>query len=218
MNGTAMLDQAAFRIVTPALTGISSPSIGMVASRQLAWSDVDGDDVLFATLSNQRKLDNLRRDPRQSCRLNLIRSTSADGALTWSWRGSRRLRRTAHPLFCSGWPTAISDRTSGSRPWLVNFPSRHCEVGAPDSRCVQPSVMGSERSRMRSDSTAAIAPCSRSGSTAGGLEDGCDSFLHAVPDATEQDDAWSWRTRQREDGAEVGVGGDQHTVFVGSTR
>lgn len=30
----------------------------------LAWFDIDGDDLLFATLSNQRKLDNLRRDPR----------------------------------------------------------------------------------------------------------------------------------------------------------
>lgn len=30
----------------------------------LAWFDVDGDEVLFATLFNQRKLDNLRRDPR----------------------------------------------------------------------------------------------------------------------------------------------------------
>ncbi|MEX0659258.1 MAG: PPOX class F420-dependent oxidoreductase [Egibacteraceae bacterium] len=30
----------------------------------LAWFDVDGDDLLFATLFNQRKLDNLRRHPR----------------------------------------------------------------------------------------------------------------------------------------------------------
>lgn len=30
----------------------------------LAWFDVDGDEIAFATLFNQRKLDNLRRDPR----------------------------------------------------------------------------------------------------------------------------------------------------------
>jgi PPOX class probable F420-dependent enzyme len=30
----------------------------------LAWFDVDGDDLLFATLFEQRKLANLRRDPR----------------------------------------------------------------------------------------------------------------------------------------------------------
>ena len=30
----------------------------------LAWFDVDVDELVFATLSNQRKLDNLRRDPR----------------------------------------------------------------------------------------------------------------------------------------------------------
>lgn len=30
----------------------------------LAWFDVEGDALSFATLFNQRKLDNLRRDPR----------------------------------------------------------------------------------------------------------------------------------------------------------
>jgi PPOX class probable F420-dependent enzyme len=30
----------------------------------LAWFDVEGDVLLFGTLSNQRKLDNLRREPR----------------------------------------------------------------------------------------------------------------------------------------------------------
>lgn len=30
----------------------------------LAWFDVDGDELVFATLSDQRKLHNLRRDPR----------------------------------------------------------------------------------------------------------------------------------------------------------
>jgi PPOX class probable F420-dependent enzyme len=30
----------------------------------LAWFDVDGDDLVFATLFDQRKLANLRRDPR----------------------------------------------------------------------------------------------------------------------------------------------------------
>jgi PPOX class probable F420-dependent enzyme len=30
----------------------------------MAWFDVDGDDLVFATLFDQRKLANLRRDPR----------------------------------------------------------------------------------------------------------------------------------------------------------
>lgn len=30
----------------------------------LAWFDLDGDDLVFATLADQRKLANLRRDPR----------------------------------------------------------------------------------------------------------------------------------------------------------
>jgi PPOX class probable F420-dependent enzyme len=30
----------------------------------MAWFDLDGDDLLFATLFDQRKLENLRRDPR----------------------------------------------------------------------------------------------------------------------------------------------------------
>ncbi len=30
----------------------------------LAWFDVDGDELVFATLSDQRKLANLRREPR----------------------------------------------------------------------------------------------------------------------------------------------------------
>jgi PPOX class probable F420-dependent enzyme len=30
----------------------------------MAWFDVDGDDLVFATLFDQRKLKNLRRDPR----------------------------------------------------------------------------------------------------------------------------------------------------------
>ena len=30
----------------------------------LAWAGLDGDDIVIATLSDQRKLKNLRRDPR----------------------------------------------------------------------------------------------------------------------------------------------------------
>lgn len=43
-------------VVTPNEDG--SPHVTM------AWVDVDGDDLLFGTLFDQRKLRNLRRDPR----------------------------------------------------------------------------------------------------------------------------------------------------------
>lgn len=60
-----MLGQAAFELVTSGAYGhlvtINRDGRPHVT---LAWFDVDGDDVLFATLFNQRKLDNLRRDPR----------------------------------------------------------------------------------------------------------------------------------------------------------
>lgn len=30
----------------------------------LAWAGVDGDEIVWSTFSDQRKIDNLRRDPR----------------------------------------------------------------------------------------------------------------------------------------------------------
>ena len=60
-----MLDQAAFELVTSGAYGhLVTVNPDGRPHVTLAWFDVDGDDVLFATLFNQRKLDNLRRDPR----------------------------------------------------------------------------------------------------------------------------------------------------------
>lgn len=60
-----MLPQAAVDLVTSGAYGhlvTINPDGGPHAT--LAWFDVDGGDVLFATLFDQRKLGNLRRDPR----------------------------------------------------------------------------------------------------------------------------------------------------------
>lgn len=60
-----MLPKAAVDLVTSGAYGhlvTINPDGGPHAT--LAWFDVDGGDVLFATLFDQRKLANLRRDPR----------------------------------------------------------------------------------------------------------------------------------------------------------
>ena len=62
--GGAVLDDAARGFVTSGIYGhlvTLDPDGGPQVT--LAWFDLD-DDLVFATLFNQRKLDNLRRDPR----------------------------------------------------------------------------------------------------------------------------------------------------------
>jgi PPOX class probable F420-dependent enzyme len=60
-----MLDAAARQLVTSGVYG-HLVTIGPDGRPHvtLAWFDLDGDDLAFGTLFNQRKLDNLRRDPR----------------------------------------------------------------------------------------------------------------------------------------------------------
>lgn len=60
-----MFDEAAAELITSGACGhlVTIDPDGRPHAT-LAWFDVDGDDVVFATLFNQRKLDNLRRDPR----------------------------------------------------------------------------------------------------------------------------------------------------------
>lgn len=72
-----MFDEAAAEVVTSGAYGhlvTINPDGRPHAS--LAWCDVDGDDVVFATLFNQRKLDNLSTTsgviPERSCRSRLI--------------------------------------------------------------------------------------------------------------------------------------------------
>jgi PPOX class probable F420-dependent enzyme len=60
-----LLDEAARSFVTSGVYGhlvTIDPDGGPQVT--LAWFDVDGDDLVFGTLFNQRKLDNLRQDPR----------------------------------------------------------------------------------------------------------------------------------------------------------
>lgn len=63
--GDAVIGKAAVRLVTAGAYGhlvtINPDGRPHVT---LAWFDIEGDEILFATLFNQRKLDNLRRDPR----------------------------------------------------------------------------------------------------------------------------------------------------------
>lgn len=60
-----MLDEAARQLVTSGAYGhLVTLNPDGRPHVTLAWFDVDGDEVAFATLFNQRKLDNLRRDPR----------------------------------------------------------------------------------------------------------------------------------------------------------
>lgn len=60
-----MLNDAARRLVTSGVYG-HLVTIDPVGRPQvtLAWFDLDGDELVFGTLANQRKLDNLRREPR----------------------------------------------------------------------------------------------------------------------------------------------------------
>lgn len=60
-----MLGEAAVELVTSGVYGhlvTLDPDGGPHVT--LAWFDVDGGDLVFATLFDQRKLANLRRDPR----------------------------------------------------------------------------------------------------------------------------------------------------------
>ena len=62
-----MFDEAASRMITSGAYGhLVTINPDGRPHATLAWFDVDGDgdEVVFATLFNQRKLDNLRRDPR----------------------------------------------------------------------------------------------------------------------------------------------------------
>jgi PPOX class probable F420-dependent enzyme len=63
--GTAVLSEAARDLVTSGAYGhlvtIDPDGLPQVT---LAWFDLEGDDLLFGTLFDQRKLANVRRDPR----------------------------------------------------------------------------------------------------------------------------------------------------------
>lgn len=60
-----MLDDAARSLVTSGAYGhLVTLDPDGCPHVTLAWFEVEGDELSFATLFNQRKLDNLRRDPR----------------------------------------------------------------------------------------------------------------------------------------------------------
>ena len=60
-----MLDAAARDLVTSGAYGhVVTLDPDGAPHVTLAWFDLDGDDLVFATLFDQRKLANLRRDPR----------------------------------------------------------------------------------------------------------------------------------------------------------
>lgn len=62
---TLVLGQAAVELVTSGACGhLVTIDPDARPHVTLAWFDVDGDDLVFATLTDQRKLHNLRRDPR----------------------------------------------------------------------------------------------------------------------------------------------------------
>lgn len=60
-----MLSEAARELVTSGAYGhVVTLDPGGRPQVTLAWFDLDGDELVFATLFDQRKLANLRRDPR----------------------------------------------------------------------------------------------------------------------------------------------------------
>ena len=60
-----MLNDAARRFVTSGVYGhLATIDPDGRPQVTLAWFDLEGDELVFATLANQRKLDNLRREPR----------------------------------------------------------------------------------------------------------------------------------------------------------
>ena len=46
-----------------------------------------------------------------------------------------------------------------------------------------------------------------------GAQDGGEAFLDGVSDAAEEEHARVGASREREDGSEIGIGGDEHAVF-----
>jgi len=76
-----------------------------------AWLGLEGDEIVLATMWDQRKLRNLRRDPRVV--LSVPSTTQNEwGCSSTSWSTERPGSPRAAPPSCSnGWPTRTSDPT-----------------------------------------------------------------------------------------------------------
>lgn len=72
---TAQLNAAARALIeSDALAHVVTLDPDGAAHLSLAWIGLDGDDVVFGTLPDQRKLKNLRRDPRIAMSIESTRS------------------------------------------------------------------------------------------------------------------------------------------------
>ena len=81
----------------------------------LAWVGLDGDEVVFATLPDQRKLRNLRRDPRVTISIQTDRVNPFGLHEYVVLYGNARVTEGGDRRSCSGSPTPTSAPTSSSR-------------------------------------------------------------------------------------------------------
>lgn len=64
-EGMSMIPDSARRVIdSDALAHVVTLDTGGRPHVTLAWTGMEGDDIVFATLQDQRKLQNCRRDPR----------------------------------------------------------------------------------------------------------------------------------------------------------
>lgn len=111
----------------------------------LCWAGVDGDEIVFATLFNQKKLRNLRRDPRVTISFQTDRTNSyglreylvVKGRATITEGGAPELLQELARIYLGpdakfppmpepppGFVTHISvDHLGGVGPWMDGVPS-----------------------------------------------------------------------------------------------
>ena len=123
MNGQ-LSDAALELLASAAVATVATLNADGSPHLSAAWVGVEDGEIVFGTLPDQRKLRNLRRDPRialsvQSDRINEwgLREYLVDRRHRADHRG-RRGRSC-----CSAWPGSTSARTWSSRPCRTRRPA-----------------------------------------------------------------------------------------------
>src|SRR5512132_1890316 len=84
------------------------------------WVGLDGDELVSGHLAaSQRKLQNVRRDPRVTLSFEGTRVRPPGMKEYLVVHGAHGSRRAARPSCCSGWPACTWGRTSSSRRWTT---------------------------------------------------------------------------------------------------
>ena len=92
------------------------------------WVGVDGDELVSGHLAvGQRKLQNVRRDPRVTMSFEGTRVHPPGLKEYLIVKGRARVEEGGAPSSCSGSRTCTSAPTSSSRRWTTRRPATSCE-------------------------------------------------------------------------------------------